>query len=229
MVQIPDFPMLGGYLPTSFLDWEGHVVAVVFVSGCNFRCPFCHNAPLATGMAEGLSTRSVLSDIWRRRLFLDGVVISGGEPTLYPNLQELLEWIRKKVEIPVKLDTNGSRPEILERLFRSGLVDAVAMDVKGPWEKYSVLSGVPVETDRIRASIGLLKAFSNSYELRTTFVPGLLTIEDMKRVQLQLEEDPRWVVQLFRPENPLDPSLRNTPPPSKAEIASALPGVKIRG
>lgn len=229
LVRIPDFPPVGGYLPTSFLDWEGHVAAVVFVIGCNFRCPFCHNVPLATGMAEGINTRAVLSDIWRRRLFLDGVVISGGEPTLYPNLEELLQWFRNDAQIPVKLDTNGSSPEILDRLVRRGLVDAVAMDVKAPWEKYSLLSGVSVEPDRIRSSIELLGSLGISLEFRTTFVPGLLSIEDLRRIRLQLNGDPRWVVQLFRPEHALDPALRGIAAPSREEIASALPGVRVRG
>jgi pyruvate formate lyase activating enzyme len=180
-------------------------------------------------MAEGLNTRTVLSEIWRRRLFLDGAVISGGEPTLYPSLQELLEWFRETAEIPVKLDTNGSRPEVLGPLVRRGLVDAVAMDVKAPWEKYSILTGVPVETDRIRASIELLRSLGIAVEFRTTFVPGLLTIEDLQRIRLQLDDDPRWVVQLFRPEHTLDPALRDTLPPAKEEIACALPGVRVRG
>jgi len=229
LVRIPDFPPVGGYLPTSFLDWEGHVVSVVFMIGCNFRCPFCHNVPLATGMAEGLNTGAVLSDIWRRRLFLDGAVISGGEPTLYPDLEEILEWFRETAQIPVKLDTNGSRPEVLDWLVRRGLVDAVAMDVKAPWEKYSILSGVPVEPDRIRSSIEILRSLQVAVEFRTTFVPGLLTIEDLRRIRLQLDGDPRWVVQLFRPEHALDPGLRDIAPPAREEITSALPGVRVRG
>jgi len=141
----------------------------------------------------------------------------------------LLQWFRNDAQIPVKLDTNGSRPEILDRLVRRGLVDAVAMDVKAPWEKYSLLSGVPVEPDRIRSSIELLGSLGISLEFRTTFVPGLLSIEDLRRIRLQLNGDPRWVVQLFRPEHALDPALRVITAPSREEIASALPGVRVRG
>ena len=132
MLQIPEFPLIGGYLPTSFLDWEGRVAAVVFLPGCNFRCPFCHNAPLATGLAEGIDPKPVLSDILRRKDFLDGVVVSGGEPTLFARLAELLSWFRNVAKLPVKLDTNGSHPEVLEALLGDRLVDAVAMDIKAP-------------------------------------------------------------------------------------------------
>ncbi|MCK7470683.1 MAG: anaerobic ribonucleoside-triphosphate reductase activating protein [Desulfomicrobium escambiense] len=137
--------MIGGYLPTSFLDWEGRVAAVVFLIGCNFRCPFCHNAPLATGMAEGLDPGPVLADIIRREKFLDGVVVSGGEPTLYPRLPEMLSWFRDTAKLPVKLDTNGSHPEILKSLVDRRLIDAVAMDIKAPWGKYAELAGVAVD------------------------------------------------------------------------------------
>jgi pyruvate formate lyase activating enzyme len=229
LAPIPDFPLIGGYLPTSFLDWEGKVAAVVFLTGCNFRCPFCHNAPLATGMAEGLKTEPVLSDILKRRRFLDGVVVSGGEPTLYRRLPELLTWFRDVAKIPVKLDTNGSRPDVLDRLLVGGLVEAVAMDIKAPWEKYADLAGTPVDTDQVRASLALLKPLGTFLELRTTFVPDLLSIEDLRRIRLQLEDDPRWIVQLFQPAHALDPALRDSPPPSRREIEASLEGVKVRG
>lgn len=229
MLPIPDFPLIGGYLPTSFLDWEGRVAAVVFLTGCNFRCPFCHNAPLATGMAEGLEPGPVLSDILRRRQFLDGVVVSGGEPTLYPRLAELLAWFRDVAKIPVKLDTNGSRPDVLEVLLAGGLVESVAMDIKAPWEKYDKLAGTSVDTGRVRTSLALLSPLGPALELRTTFVPDLLTIEDLRRIRLQLEDDPRWIVQLFQPAHALDPALRSAPPPSRREVEEAFEGIRVRG
>lgn len=229
MLQIPEFPLIGGYLPTSFLDWEGRVAAVVFLPGCNFRCPFCHNAPLATGLAEGIDPKPVLSDILRRKDFLDGVVVSGGEPTLFARLAELLSWFRNVAKLPVKLDTNGSHPEVLEALLGDRLVDAVAMDIKAPWGKYAELAGVPVDTERVRASLDLLKSSGISLELRTTYVPGLLSMADLHRIRTQLDGDQRWIVQLFQPANALDPSLRETASPKRDEISGALHGVRVRG
>ena len=229
MRPIPDLPLIGGYLPTSFLDWQGRVTAVVFVKGCNFRCPFCHNAPLLTGMAEGLDPLPVLADVEKRRMFLDGVVVSGGEPTLYPGLPGMLSWFRDEARLPVKLDTNGSCPEALETLLSLGLVRAVAMDVKAPWEKYGELAGVPVDTEKVRKSLELLRPLGESLELRTTFVPGLMTVEDLKKIREQLGNDARWVVQLFQPANALDPVLREIPAPSRESIAAVLEGVRVRG
>jgi len=221
--------LIGGYLPTSFLDWEGRVAAVVFLPGCNFRCPFCHNAPLATGLAEGIDPKPILSDIIRRKDFLDGVVVSGGEPTLFERLAEMLSWFRYVAKLPVKLDTNGSHPDVLEALLRDRLIDAVAMDIKAPWGKYAELAGVPVDTERVRASLDLLKSSGISLELRTTYVPGLLSIADLQRIRTQLDGDKRWIVQLFQPANALDPSLRETASPKRVEISGALEGVRVRG
>lgn len=229
MSPFPDLPLFGGYLPTSFLDWEGRVVAVVFVKGCNFRCPFCHNAPLATGMAEGLEPGPVLADLVRRKDFLDGVVISGGEPTLYPCLEELLAWVHEVAGLAVKLDTNGSNPSVLSRLLEKGLVDAAAMDVKAPWDKYEVLGGVPVDTSRIVESLEILDSLGDRLELRTTFVPHLMTVEDLVEIRRQLGSDPRWVVQLFEPNYALDPNLRETRRPERGEVISALKQVRVRG
>lgn len=229
MLPIPEFPLIGGYLPTSFLDWEGRVAAVVFLLGCNFRCPFCHNAPLATGLAEGIDPKPILSDIIRRKDFLDGVVVSGGEPTLFARLAELLSWFRNVAKLPVKLDTNGSHPDVLEALLRDRLVDAVAMDIKAPWGKYAELAGVPVDTERVRASLDLLKSSGISLELRTTYVPGLLSIADLHKIRTQLDGDKRWIVQLFQPANALDPLLRETASPKRDEISGALQGVRVRG
>ena len=229
MLPIPEFPLIGGYLPTSFLDWEGRLAAVVFLPGCNFRCPFCHNAPLATGLAEGIDSKPVLSDILRRKCFLDGVVISGGEPTLFTHLTEMISWFRNVAKLPVKLDTNGSHPEVLQALLEGRLIDAVAMDIKAPWERYAELAGLQVDTGSVRASLDLLKSSGVPLELRTTYVPGLLSIEDLHRIRSQLGGDPRWIVQLFQPANALDPALREAVPPKRDEIAIALQGVRVRG
>ena len=229
MSPFPELPLFGGYLPTSFLDWEGRVTAVIFLKGCNFRCPFCHNAPLVTGMAEGLETGPVLADILRRKKFLDGVAVSGGEPTIYSSLEALLGWVREVAGLPVKLDTNGSNPSLLSRLLEKRLVDAAAMDVKAPWDKYGALTGVEVDTRKIMESLEILDPLGDSLELRTTFVPDLMTLEDLVEIHGQLGKDPRWVVQLFEPDKALAPSLRESRRPERGEVIAVLKDVRVRG
>jgi len=229
LFPFPELPLFGGYLPTSFLDWEGRVAAVIFVKACNFRCPFCHNAPLVTGMAEGLETRPVLADILRRKAFLDGVAVSGGEPTLYSRLEELLEWCHEVAGLPVKLDTNGSNPSVLSRLLEKRLIDAVAMDIKAPWDKYGDLAGIMADTRKIMQSLEILDSLEDRLELRTTFVPDLMTVEDLVEIRRQLGHDPRWVVQLFEPANALDPTLRGARRPERGEVLAVLKEVRVKG
>ena len=219
---------VGGYLPTSFLDWEGRVAAVVFTRGCNLRCPFCHNPELALGRGETLDPEEILLDLVRRRPFLDGVVVSGGEPCLQPGLGGFLERLAA-LELPVKLDTNGTFPEVLADLLDRGLVASVALDVKAPWEGYDRVAGVPGAAPPVRASLEVLRRRGVSYELRTTWVPDLCPEEDLLVLRDQLEEDPRWVVQAFRPGRCLDPALNDRPPASLERMRELLPRTKLRG
>ena len=194
----------GGYLPASFLDWEAHLCAVIFCIGCNFRCPWCHNGGLALGRGERLSLAAILADIKRRAAFLDGVVISGGEPTLQPGLPELARAITA-LGLPVKLDTNGSRPEVIEALLNEGLVEHIAMDVKAPLDaaSYERLTGTHADVEKIRSSMELVKNCAPSYEFRTTYVPALHSREDLLTLRETLRGEP-WRVQCFKPNNCLD-------------------------
>lgn len=216
--------IIGGCQPCSLCDYPGHVAAVVFTQGCNFRCPFCHNgallpiaggaagpaARLGAGPAERTlpSVDEVLHLLQRRRGLLDAVVISGGEPTLHEDLPHLLTRIRA-MGFAIKLDTNGSQPERLRALLRAGLVDAVAMDVKAPWEKYDLLAGVAAPVEAIRESIALLAESGCAHLFRTTRVPALLTERDLTTIrEAMLPFGSPYRVQPFRPENALDPCLR---------------------
>ena len=132
---------IGGLQKMTLLDYPGKVACTVFLSGCNFRCPFCHNSGLLDGAQEDLSQQELLAFLEKRRGILDGVCITGGEPTLQPELPELLRRI-KALGYPVKLDTNGYRPEVLEELVNEGLVDYVAMDIKNSREAYPKTAGI---------------------------------------------------------------------------------------
>ena len=219
----------GGYLPASFLDWEAHISAVIFCLGCNFRCPWCHNGGLALGRGERLGLAAILADIKRRAAFLDGVVISGGEPTLQPGLPDLAREITA-LGLPVKLDTNGSRPEVIEALLNEGLVEHVAMDVKAPLDavSYERLSGTRVNVEKIRSSMELVRNRAPSYEFRTTYVPALHSREDLLTLRETLRGEP-WRVQCFKPNNCLDEKFLAAEAATPEKLKKILPDTQVRG
>ncbi len=204
-----------GFLETSFSDWPGKVCSVLFLPNCNFRCPYCHNHPLVFH-PEQFATIP-LEDIVRRlhsfRDWIDGVCLTGGEPSLQEDLPALVREIKKQ-RFLVKLDTNGSNPQRLEGLIRAGAVDFVSMDVKAPLDPfcYSRAAGFPVRLEPILESIEILKKEKVDYEFRMTVVPGLHREEDIRVLGDQLRAGPKFILQSFNPENPLDPSMKNVVP-----------------
>ncbi len=158
----------------TLLDFPGRVACTVFLGGCNFRCPYCHNSELFDGTAEPeMDDAELLAFLKKRKGLLDGVCITGGEPTLQPGLEDLLRSI-KELGYPVKLDTNGYRPEVLEKLVGEGLVDYVAMDIKNGPEQYAATCGLEkMDLSRIERSIRFLTGGAVDYEFRTTVVQEL--------------------------------------------------------
>ena len=174
-----------GLQKLTLLDFPGRVACTVFLEGCNFRCPFCHNSQLLGCDAPALmETEALLAFLKSRKGILDGVCITGGEPTLNPELPELLRQI-KALGFQVKLDTNGYRPEVLKALVGEGVLDYVAMDVKNGPGRYGETVGVPnIGLDRIEESIRFLMSGAVNYELRTTVVEPLhdeAAIRDMAK------------------------------------------------
>ena len=169
---------IAGLQKLTLLDYPGQVACTVFLSGCNFRCPFCHNSGLL-GHTEPLMThQELLSFLDSRKGLLDAVCVSGGEPTLTGELPQLLKAIKEKGFL-VKLDTNGSRPEVLKALVEQGLVDYVAMDVKNGPAQYGATTGVDVDIHRIEQSLRFLLEGKAPYELRTTVVAQLHSEESL--------------------------------------------------
>ena len=158
----------------TLLDFPGRVACTVFLGGCNFRCPFCHNSELLDGKCQPvMDEEALLQFLQKRRGILDGVCITGGEPTLQPGLSELLRRI-KELGYPVKLDTNGYQPEVLEALVSEGLVDYVAMDIKNGPDAYAATCGLPkMDLSRIERSIRFLAGDGVDHEFRTTVVDQL--------------------------------------------------------
>lgn len=204
-----------GFLETSFLDWPGKICSVLFLPGCNFRCPYCHNHPLVFSPARltSIPLEEVLSRLYAFRGWIDGVCITGGEPTLHEDLPLLIQKI-KEGGFSVKLDTNGSRPEMLGKLIEEGRVDFVSMDVKGPLDSFSYrrAAGLPVDLSLISRSIEILKGEKVGYQFRMTVVPTLHSEEEVRILGKQLRAGPRLILQNFNPEDPLDPALKKALP-----------------
>ena len=164
-----------GFQKTTLLDYPRHVAATVFTGGCNFRCPFCHNGDLVLNpdQPEAYAPEEILAHLRRRKHILDGVCVTGGEPTLQPDLPSFLGQI-KNLGLSVKLDTNGYRPDVLKSLCQEGLVDYVAMDVKGSPRRYAEICGLSrMDISKIEESVDFLKTAPVDYEFRTTVVREL--------------------------------------------------------
>ena len=192
-----------GIQKLTLLDFPGKVACTVFLNGCNFRCPYCHNAELLGDGDEVMTVAGLLAFLQKRQGILEGVCITGGEPTLHPELPALLGEVRA-LGYAVKLDTNGYRPEILEAVLDQGLVDYVAMDLKNGPESYGETVGLAqVELAKIRQSIRLLMDSPVDFELRTTVVNPLHSGETITSMANWLRETtngkpiPRLFVQPF--------------------------------
>jgi pyruvate formate lyase activating enzyme len=195
---------IGGLQKISLIDYPGRISAIVFTQGCNFRCPYCHNPELVDPTQYGpiLSEEEVISFLEKRRGKLDAVTVTGGEPTLQPDLDRFLQEI-KGMGYLTKIDTNGSNPDVLERLIRDRLVDYLAMDVKGPLQKYERIANVKVKTAKIRRSIELITASGIEHEFRTTVVRSQLDHEDLIATAELLKKG-LYVLQSFVPAKCLD-------------------------
>ncbi|NWF93371.1 MAG: anaerobic ribonucleoside-triphosphate reductase activating protein [Syntrophaceae bacterium] len=197
------------------MDWPGKICSVLFLPHCNFRCPYCHNHPLVFSPEQysSISLKDILNRIQPFKDWIDGVCLTGGEPTLHRDLPFLIEEIRRN-GFMVKLDTNGSNPEMLEKLIEARLVDFVSMDVKAPLDPFSYRrsAGLPIDLNSILRSIDILKRGMVEYEFRMTVVPALHRKEDISTLANQLRSGRRLVLQNFNPENPLDPSFKEIPP-----------------
>ncbi len=216
----------GGLLRTSFSDFPGRVATVVYTRGCNFRCPYCQNPDLVDGPAQrhDPSEEEILRHLQRRRGQLDGLVVTGGEPTLQPylDLENFLARVRS-LGYAIKLDTNGSRPAILRRLIAAGLVDMVAIDLKAPLERYPQVVGIDIDPACIRDSLTTILAADIACEIRTTVAAPLVGDQDLQHLDrlLQACEPPAsavcrasdrcdtgevpWVLQPLRTGRVLDP------------------------
>ncbi|MBD3414314.1 MAG: anaerobic ribonucleoside-triphosphate reductase activating protein [Candidatus Aminicenantes bacterium] len=200
-------------------DFPGYISSTIFLGGCNFRCPFCQNPELVLnpGSLPVIPQDFFLKFIDSRKDWLEAVCVTGGEPLMHKDLQDLLKLIKKK-GIRVKLDTNGSFPQRLETMIHEKLIDYAAMDVKAPLEKYSLAAGVNVNSENIEKSIQILKNSPIDTMFRTTVVPGLIEEQDIKEIIRMLKGNSCFQLQQFSPKKTLDESYQKRKPFPKEKI-----------
>lgn len=198
--------IIGGLQKFSLIDYPGKISAIVFTRGCNFRCPYCHNPELVDPQryAKPWQEEEFWAFLQSRTQKLDAVVVTGGEPTLQEDLQPFLESIRK-MGFLIKLDTNGSNPDVLKDLLSANLVDYIAMDIKAPLEKYSEVAKVSIDKTDIEESIDLIKQSNVDHEFRTTIAKNVLSKEDVVNIAKMLQGEKLYILQRCVPTKILDP------------------------
>ena len=222
-----------GLQKLTLLDFPEHTACTVFTSGCNMRCPFCHNASLAEGRGDVLDYGEVMAFLKKRRGLLDGVAITGGEPLLQADLVEFIKELRG-MGYAVKLDTNGSLPQRLKPLLDAGLLDYVAMDIKNTPEEYEKASGCFSDFGKIAESMALLRQSTTPYEFRTTVVKGIHTADSLKGIASILQEGDRWFLQQYVDSGDILGEGTDAFSPEEMRtlrtcVAAVFPSVQLRG
>ena len=191
---------IGGLQKVSLIDYPGLICASVFLQGCNFQCPYCHNPELVNPrlFAPCIYERDVLDFLDTRHGKLDAVTITGGEPTLQADLVPFINKI-KKMGFSVKLDTNGSQPQVIKTLLDEKLLNFIAMDIKAPLEKYASIAGVTEASKKIRESIKIILQAKISHEFRTTIVKSQLTPKDILKIAKLISGTSKYALQKFVP------------------------------
>ncbi len=211
-------------IETSLIDWEGKIVSTLYLPSCNFRCPYCYNCDLILHPENfpDISHREIDNYLLERKDFIDGICMSGGEPTLYPDLTTYFKGIKDK-DFLIKLDTNGTNPKLIEKLLNLGLVDYIAMDIKSSldFENYSKAAGIKdkIMLEKVKDSIELIMNSKIDYEFRTTIVPLLHSDETIMEIARYIAGAKKYVLQNFSPlEKTLDPSFQKIKPSSDEKM-----------
>ncbi|MDE2216129.1 MAG: anaerobic ribonucleoside-triphosphate reductase activating protein [Planctomycetota bacterium] len=204
-----------GFIENSLIEWEGKIASIIFLPTCNLRCPYCHAPHLVQtpNELESIPIDAVINKVRQNHGWIDGVVVTGGEPTSHKNLDTLLKLL-KDIGIMVRLDTNGTNPNILKDLIDRGLLDCVAMDIKAPLlkEKYEQITGVLCNVEDIMKSIHIIMESGIEYEFRTTVCPSQLDGDDIEKIAKAIKGAGRYVIQSFRPNHCLDTKMLRIEP-----------------
>lgn len=201
--------IIAGLQKTTLIDFPQKIAAIVFTQGCNFCCGYCHNPEILDFTSKSdFSTEKFFNFLKSRKGKLDGVVITGGEPTLQAELYNFIKEI-KYLGFLVKLDTNGSNPQILKKLINDNMLDYIAMDIKAPLEKYSEITNVNVNIDNIRQSINLIMKSNVDYEFRTTVLKSQLSYDDFDKIGQLIRGAKHYYLQKFVPSKILNTDLKS--------------------
>lgn len=227
---------IAGFVKTTLQDWEGKNACMILLSGCNFRCPYCNRPDLIDGSAGDIELAPILKYIRDNKDFIEAAVVSGGEPTIHEDLYRLLGDLRK-LKIKIKLDTNGSSPDILDDLTGAKLVDKVCINIMAPLDtpSYAKASGIDADVELIRRSLKILSGSGIPYEIRTVAVPGIITHDTFKKLLADVDGSKSIIIQQFDPRITLDPKMNITPypKPALAKMAETAKGyvekARVRG
>ncbi len=224
---------ISGFEKMTLTDYPGFVAAIVFTQGCNFKCPFCHNSDLIYFKNGAIDENEILDYLSKRKKMLDGVVITGGEPTMQKDVVSFLNKV-KELGLKVKLDTNGAKPEVIKKIIELNLIDYIAMDIKSSKNNYSVVSGVSVDLDKISESVKLIKESGLDFEFRTTVVRNYHTLNDLLSICEFVGKDSKYFLQNFESSSRvLDANLKAFTKDELLEMCAKLnekfPNVKVRG
>lgn len=208
-----------GFIETSFIDWKGRLSSVIFTGGCNFRCPFCHNSGLVLNpnSLEDVPLDYIFTTLKKYKDWVEHVVVTGGEPTIQNGLSSLMGRLKSK-GLKIKLDTNGSNPQVVKDLVSEGLIDYIAMDLKGPVLQYKRWCGVEVETAQIEETIDFVLEGNVDYEFRMTMVPFFHREDDVYRAAERIKSARRFFIQEFKPTHTLNAAFSRIRPFSQERI-----------
>ena len=207
-------PKIAGLIPVSMIDWEGKISAIIFLAGCNLRCPYCHNPELINSRtAASVPWDKVKGQLDKKKGWIDGIVITGGEPTTNKDLGPLIDELRS-ADFEIKLDTNGTKPDVIEDLIKKNVIDYFAVDVKSAFHRYDEACGIVEQTKKVKESIDLIANSGIDHEFRTTVVPGYATSEDIVEIAKYLADrgGSKYVLQQFLPHEVLEKNLSSMQP-----------------
>lgn len=219
--------MISGFQPLSLLDYPGIICSIVFTQGCPFRCAYCHNPELiptqASDTSSVLKEEAVLEQLNRRKHIVEGICITGGEPTVHPDLPDFIKKV-KRLGMLIKLDTNGLTPRMIEKLIKERSVDFFAMDLKHTWERYSEVIGINQKNviNNCRETFHLIQNSSIPHEFRTTVYSGFHKKEDLEEIAGQLQEGEHYALQEIRYEKTLNSGLMRTEPLDLESVANSI-------
>lgn len=223
-----------GFQKLSLVDFDGHMSATLFTSGCNFACPFCHNSNLVISNSDPeINAQDIFEYLQKRKGIIDSVVISGGEPTLHKDLIDFIKKL-KKLDLLIKLDTNGTNLEMLKYLVENNLIDYVAMDIKNSIQKYNITIDRNLNLQTIQSSIKYIMNSGIDYEFRTTIIKEFHTLEDIKNISKLIKGAKRYYLQKFKDsgsciKSGLNPIDKNTATEYLQILQQDIPNTKLRG